>query len=120
MNDKYELKDLQLYKEDGCYYLMAVYHHENEKGIYEVIIPKIRLFIRKEPSMKIPLQRYGRYAETPTIDLGFGDCAILSDADGAMYMEKLIEEKIHDVTLNEIEKKLGFKVRVVSEKEKEK
>ena len=118
MSDKYELKDLQLYKEDGAYYLSATYHHENEKGIYDVIIPKIHLLIRKEPIIKIPLQRYGRYEEVSTIDLGFGDCTICKDADGIMYMEKLIEEKMHDMTLDEIEKKLGFKVRVVNKKEK--
>ena len=118
MTDKYELKDLQLYKEDGGYYLAAVYHHENEKGIYEVTIPKIHLFIRKEPIIKIPMRGYGIYEESSTIDLGFGDCSILPDADGSMYMEKLIKEKIHDMTLSEIEKKLGSKVRVVSEKEK--
>lgn len=116
MRDKYKLKDLQLYKEEDGYYLAAIYHHENDKGIYEVTIPKIHLFIMKEPIMKIPLQRYGRYEEAPTIDLGFGDCDICKDKNDHLFTEKLIEEKVHDLTLSEIEKKLGYKVRVVSEK----
>lgn len=33
---------------------------------------------------------------------------------GHMYYETLIEEKTHDMTLEEIEKKLGYKVRIIT------
>ena len=118
----HELVDLQLHKEEleksaETYYLSATYRYENDRGIYEVTIPKILLPIR-DVIMKTPMSAtHIRYAET-FVDIGFGDLLVLPDDDGRMIYEKLIEEKVHDMTVTEIEKKLGYKIRVVSEKEK--
>lgn len=118
--EDYELVDLQLYKEEVaknavCYYLSAIYRYENDSGVYEVHIPKIELPIR-DVAMRTPIHSKYIYYENPTIDIGFGDMRMFPDAEGGMIYERLIEEKIHDMTLDEIEKKLGYKVRVVSEK----
>lgn len=122
MRDKYKLKDLQLHKEETentvGWYLSAVYQHENEVGIYEITIPKIWLPISYgEPIIMTSVRKINRCSES-IIDLGFGELTILNDDQGRKVYEKLIEEKIHDMTLDEIEKKLGFKVRVVRKKEK--
>ena len=116
--NNYNLKDLQLYKEDTKYYLTAIYQYETERGIYEVTIPKIYLHTG-EPIIKKPFDVYhsGINLDPTTIDLGFGDCVICEDEKGYSYYDVLIKEKVHDLTLSEIEKKLGYKVRVVSEKE---
>ena len=110
MTDKYELKDLQLHEENHGYFLTAIYRHENDQGIYECIIPKIGLPIRTEPIVKIPMidPRCVGDRDFPTIDLGFGDCIIFRDTKGHLFTEKLIKEKVHDLTLSEIEKKLGY------------
>lgn len=123
MRDKYKLKDLQLHKEEtentNGWYLSAVYQHENEVGIYEVTIPKIWLPIRYgEPIITTSVCKSTYLSAESTIDLGFGELTICRDDRGHNFYEKLIEEKIKDMTLDEIEKKLGFKVRVVTKKEK--
>lgn len=118
MANGYKLENLQLYSEEGSWFLKAIYLYENDCGIYEVVVPKIHLIIRKEPIFSRGLCNYHSWIKKPdTIDLGFGDCIMCEDADGAIYYQKLIKEKIHDMTLDEIEKKLGFKVRVISKKE---
>lgn len=118
MSNKSYLKDLQLHKkEDGkCveYYLSAVYHDENDAGIYEITIPHIHLPLN-EGLMIIQYNKYLQY-EPDKVDLGFGELPMLPDENGHMYYQKLIKEKVHDLTLSEIEKKLGYKVRIVGEK----
>lgn len=117
----YELVDLQLHKEEltkgaVSYYLSAVYRYEDNSGIYEVTIPKIQLPIHEQPCVKRELTGYHYVYQT--INIGFGDMVMLNDESGNACYKKCIKEKIHDMTLEEIEKKLGYKVRVVSEKEK--
>lgn len=115
------LVDLQLHKEEvdkgaEMYYLSAVYRHENDCGVYETTIPKIRLPISGDIIVKRPHGYRAYLSNETTIDIGFGDMVLLNDENGHSYYEKFIKEKIHDMTLDEIEKKLGYKVRVVSEK----
>ena len=42
----------------------------------------------------------------------------IDDSHWAYVVEKVLEEKSTEMTLEEIEKKLGYKVKIVSEKEK--
>ena len=117
MSNKSYLKDLQLHKKEDekCveYYLSAVYHDENDAGIWEIIIPHIVLPLYSD---HISVSHNPCLWKENTVDLGFGDLPMLLDENGHMYYQKLIKEKIHDLTLSEIEKKLGYKVRIVSEK----
>ncbi len=118
---KYNLVDLQLHKVElmkdvVTYYLSAVYRYETNCGVYEVDIPHIELPLWNDFNMKNEFGYYGPCCHT--INIGFGDLPMRSDKHGNMFYEKLIEEKIHDMTLDEIEKKLGYKVRVVSEKKR--
>jgi hypothetical protein len=118
MLDMFQLKGLKTYFDDeNGWCLRAVYKREDDTGIYEVTVPKIHLPTMNGPVIKTPICICDRYSEPPTIDLGFGDLNMLKDETGHLYYEKLVKEKIHNMTLDEIEKKLGFKVRVVSEKE---
>ncbi len=120
--NKYELIDLQLHKEKldtnaEVYYLSAVYRHETDSGVYEFTVPRIVLPISDDPILKRSTPGRTRYTWAyDSIDLGFGDLFLHPDEDGHIFYEKFIKEKIHDMTLDEIEKKLGYKVRVVSEK----
>jgi hypothetical protein len=47
-------------------------------------------------------------------DLGFGEMKLLPDKNGAAFTITTIEEKPKEMTLDEIEKKLGYKVKIVS------
>lgn len=51
-------------------------------------------------------------------DLGFGKMRLLPDVDGAAFTITTIKEKTKEMTLEEIEKKLGHKVKIVSKETK--
>lgn len=112
-----ELTKLELYQEDGCYYLRAEYKEENDYRLQKYTIPKMVLPINQYPTIKQGCyrDRLGRLYET-TIDLGFGDLDILKDDDGYYYKCEIIKEYPQKMTLEEIEKKLGYKVELVSGK----
>lgn len=113
------VKDLQLYKENNKWYLAAVFNYEDKKGYYEISVPKIELpiyncQISNESSYDV---LYG-YQNTAKVDFGF--CvlnAIPVDADKheTLFTMKCIEEKIHPVTLTEIEKELGYRIKLKEE-----
>ena len=54
------------------------------------------------------------FANEYSADLGFGEMKLLPDENGAAYIIKTIEEKPKEMTLDEIEKKLGHKVKIVN------
>jgi hypothetical protein len=112
-----KLTDLHLNKKDGSYYyLSATLLHEDEKGYYEINVPKIPLHISKEINLthSIETNTYVPY-EYATIDLGFGELDIFKDDDGNFFTATCIEEKTHEMTIDEIEKKLGYKIKIVKE-----
>ena len=122
MKHKERLKSLRLYSEFNnggiSYFLKAVYEIENDYVKKEIVIPKILLpicepehVIRKTtsyPSLKIDIPH--------TIDIGFGDLPLMADDHKHYFYENVIEEYPQKMTLSEIEKKLGYKVEIVSEK----
>ena len=111
------LKDLQLYKENNKYYLSALLDQETKKGYYEVSVPRIRLPITFGCSINTETDTYfGVPHRTVTIDLGFAELSVEPfDDDNNYYTEKCIGEKVHEMTLDEIEKELGYKVKLKKE-----
>lgn len=119
-----KLRSLKLKKDkDGQYYLRAVYDQEDSYRKTELIIPKIMLPISNYPVLKHESHEWDFRPES-FANIGFGDMrldkgVIYSDAPEACYAIKTIEEKTHTMTLSEIEKKLGYKINLVAEKEVE-
>lgn len=121
VNDtKVELTDLVLKKDkDGIYYLGAKYRVEDDKAVREVHIPKILLTVNRS---NVTIRRDDCYREDfihishPEVDIGFGYLPLCIDDPCNMtyFTETVIEEKIHELTLDEIEKKLGYKVKIVN------
>ena len=105
-NDKWLLTDLQLHKDGNGYYLSAKYTVDEEHRTKEVSFPKIVL-----PTCHAPLVLIGssNMHGNDYIDIGFGELPV-----GAPPVEKVIKEKVQELTIEEIEKKLGYKVKVVS------
>ena len=117
--EKVILKDLQLhkgnYKEGGCgYYLSAEYIKETNDGIYSINIPEMKLDINHHGFIyKVePFDRLMFYPNA-TVDIGFGDLKLPYHNH---IIETKIEDKVHKMTVEEIEKGLGYKVEIVSEK----
>jgi hypothetical protein len=111
------IKDLQLYQENNKYYLSALLDHENERGYYEVSIPRIRLPMASNCYINRETDTYfGVHHHTATINLGFGDLYVEPfDDEKNYYTEKCLEEKVHKMTLAEIEKELGYKIELKEE-----
>lgn len=122
MKDKETLKSLELYTDKdksgrNQYYLKAVYEHKTKFRKTECTIPKIYLPVNfGEPAFKIPIPHCRHIVDENFIDLGFGDLLMVRDKDNVIFTEKVIEEYPQKMTLSEIEKKLGHKVEIVSEK----
>lgn len=114
MNDL-KLKDLQLYKENDKYYLAAVFDQEDEKGVYELSVPKILFPIAPSCSMDVDVGTtiFGVLYNTVAVDFGVVRLrAQPFDSARTCYTEKLISEKAHEMTLEEIEKELGYKIKL--------
>ena len=111
------IKDLQLYKENNKYYLSALLDKEDKRGYYEVSIPKIRLPLSFDCLLNEEVDNFfGIPHRTVAIDLGFGELYVEPfDDDYNFYTTKVIDEKVHKMTLAEIEKELGYKIELQKE-----
>ena len=123
MNDiknKCFLKDAQIYIQDGSRYLKLVYEYEDSHGVHELTIPQVefpfgnRLNLIYIHENNLALQRLSIRLCTD------GDVAnvYLHDTksyDGLVYYtDKIIKHKPKKMTIEEIERELGYKVEIVS------
>ena len=117
--DKCKVKDLKLNKKKLSrdayeYYLTAVIEHEDKAGVYETVIPHIELPVY---CREIKLNSScGCYPDVQ-MDLGFGLLDVIGGFNEPPYTTTKIKDKTQKMTLAEIEKKLGHKIELVSEKE---
>lgn len=119
MDTKYTIKELKVFKEDGYWYMSAVVETETFSKVEEVRIPKIVL-TSENTKMGI-FEEHGMFLALRKVDLGFGPLRLervydLESKANVDYVVKLIKEKTHEMTIEEIEKKLGYKVKIVSDK----
>lgn len=111
-------QNFELYKENGEYYLKIDFDYENEYGFYKGRANKVKFNLLLNG---IEYKRYGasQWAQAeflvPTED-SFGECLldISRDDENNLFTIELIKEKVHEVTIEEIEKKLGHKIKIVS------
>ena len=106
------IKDLKLYKEDNQYYLSALIAHEDKKGFYEVSMPKIRFPVQYECYIDITENKFERCV---SLDFGLGKLYAEPTDDKTYFTMTCLEEKVHKMTLTEIEKILGYKVEIIKE-----
>ena len=114
---------LYLLQEDGGFYLHAECVHETERYKKRIIIPKILLPISDDFVIKTPTHYYDR----GTINIGFGNVPLMrgevfykGDHHEDVYAVEYIEEDkkpTKKMTLSEIERKLGYKIELISEEE---
>ena len=105
------LKSFNVYEEEGLYFAHVVYRYKDDRGLWELTVPKAC----------IPVEPY-RFdlkldPDGGTLNFGLGKCR-MHPVDMDVYARKvLIEEKIHEMTVEEIEEKLGYRVRIVNGEE---
>lgn len=108
-----DLVDLTLGKDGIGYYLSPKYRVETDRDVREIYIPKARINVKHH---EIRVDHDPR-SNNPVCDFGLGKLQMYVDDWGFVYRESVIEEKTKEMTLEEIEKKLGHKVKIVSREE---
>jgi hypothetical protein len=114
-----KVENLELHKDEYGYYLSIKFLVENDHSIREVVVPKIRLPIATH---NITLTReFDHFInhEFARIDLGFGELNLdheVVDGMDILFKETVLKEKYTEMTIEDIEKKLGYKVKIVGER----
>lgn len=126
------LNHLRIYHERGQCYLDATYIQKNGNNISEINVPKIKLPFAIGDLNTIVVNDYGRlwdlegrsYIEAghcifpiekvcETKHMDKDECPI----GGVYYTLKVIKEEAREMTIEEIEKELGYKIKIISKKE---
>ena len=129
MQNNMFLKEKEVFVENNQLYLKLVYQYEDNIGMHELIIPKMELGINANITPCITTE--GHYIHTDyyasyysnKFKLHISDIVIKKNGEthlceNAAYVINTIKEKPRELTLSEIEKKLGYKIKLVSEDHK--
>ena len=125
---KYEkLLDAVTYQdENGTWCMGLKYEYEDKSGIHERYYPKVEFpfFCGKLPSEKFSSDRFGR--DEMTISLFTNEVAVfrgnfLNPVTGQRMHDVCVIDNLvkpaapaHEMTIEEIEKELGYKVKIVN------
>lgn len=112
-------------KNSECVFLKLIYEYEDMEGLHRVIIPKVSTtfttnyipIISGEPTFAIePTMSFKQYGnEFPILKAAVKDFDI---DDDVYFADKLIKPNTKEMTIEDIEKELGYKVKIVNKKEK--
>ena len=106
-----ELEDVDLVKCEDKYYLDVSYIIDTLSERVRLHIPKISLPINP---YSVRLMHESRYADPKCeVDVGYGVAKVELDDDGAYFYLTVLEEKVQEMTVAEIEEKLGYKIKIV-------
>ena len=122
---KEKLVDAVTYQdENGTWYMGLKYEYEDESGIHERYYPKVEFpfFCGKLPDEEFSSDRFGR--DELTISLFFFFLAVFrgnfcSHHSGQLMrdvcvIDNLIKPAVHEMTIDEIEKELGYKIKIIN------
>lgn len=99
--------ELKYNPRDRGYYLEATYELETDADIRVVKVHDIRLPVN-HISSNIEIEHcYPGVLPRRTIDIGFGPL------DFGHYTEEVTKQKVKEVTMEDIEKKFGCKIKIV-------
>lgn len=94
------------------FYLSLTYiYQDNKKNIHKINIPKINLSL-ENPSLNLLSSNY------PKIDFGDMNFVIEKNEKGEFLTDKIIKYHCKEMTIEEIQEQLGYKIKIVDKKEK--
>ena len=118
IDEKITNQNFELYKEGDQYFLRMDFEYENDHGFYRGHVDKIKFDLHlncveytdfgknKSAIAKIYIPS-GGYINPINFD-------IFPDSNGHFLTVNCIKEKVQEMTVEEIEKKLGHKIKIVS------
>lgn len=105
---------IELYQEDGRYYFNVDFDYEDDYAYYKGQIERIPFDFRL---YSIKMQSADCLSNTTTkitANLGLhSDMEIYPNKKGEYFTLTVVKEKTHEMTIEDIEKKLGYKVKIV-------
>lgn len=126
-----ELSDIIPFKENGDWYLKLIYKYEDEKGKHTVAIPKAEVPFgqRYIPNINMPFNSYECSPKNPAYIFCNNSMSLYDSVfelatergvkNKGCYFDIITEYAVKEMTLDEIEKKLGYKVKIVNKDDKE-
>ena len=123
-----ELYSITPFKENECWYLKLIYKYEDEDGNkHTVVIPKVLIPFSQQdlPVIKSSASCNEYFLELPHIDCSYSmmlyesTCEIASERgvkEPDYYFNIITEYATKEMTLDEIEKELGYKVKIINKK----
>lgn len=119
-NTKITNQNFELYKENDEYYLRMDFDYEDDYGVYKGHINNIKFdFYLKEVDFGCRGTRRKATVKLVKPSEGYHNPISFDahvDSDGNLFTFELVKEKVHEVTMEEIEKKFGHKIKIVSKK----
>ena len=105
--------------EHGTPYMKLVYEKKKKKGVHEVIYPKVQFPFETDCLPNITYEGFS-FDVSLSIVMPYDEAMLFKGSAGGFdkvyLIDKIIKPKAHEMTLKEIEKKLGHPVKIVSEK----
>lgn len=120
-NDTAELVNIIPFKDGKNWYLKLIYEYENHKGKHTVVIPKAALpFAQKglPPITHLTALEgaHGYISCNCSMALYKSNCTLATERgvkDPAYYFDIITEFAPREMTIDEIEKELGYKVKII-------
>ena len=119
-----ELDSITPFKENERWYLQLVYKYENNMGKHTVVIPKASLPFAQWTLPNIDgrgpyyTNHYMICSDTITLHSSTCDLAIERGVtDQSCYFDIITKYNTREMTLDEIEKELGYKVKIINKEE---
>ena len=121
-----KLKSVKLIEEKDSYgtqkfYLDVTYEYvDSEENRHEINFPKIELSIMTD---RFPVLNNSFCSDRSclikdTIDIGFGELNLLRNSENIFATDRIVEYSCKEMTIEEIQEKLGYKVKIIDKKEK--
>lgn len=128
------LTSAEVYFEAGIPYIKLEYEYKNDDGTHRILFPKVEFPIS---CLSIPtintIDDQSYISSRSTMDSGIRPCVlslfngnakIIKDdgaavnKDNVVFLDVITKKKIHEMTLEEIEKELGYSVKIVTKENK--
>ncbi len=117
---KFTNEIFEIYKKDGCHYLRVDFNYENDFGIFKCYVDNLKFDLKiKELICESDGNSRSAIVKLEKRDGDFLEETTFRTPTNYMYTPfkfELVKEKVHEVTMEEIEKKFGHKIKIVSKK----